>query len=106
MPSLNLILAAVWLSLGVGVLAATYAGHDLRWYIRLGKTEVSVAWLAFALAGYNVVRWWLGRRRRATQRIEREVERRREFARQFRAAAPEEPPNPDFNFTEPPPPPA
>jgi hypothetical protein len=99
--SINLILAAVWLTLAAAIFSATAAGANPEWFtIRFGGTKASVAWLALALAGFNLVRWWLGRRYRAAQRIAREAERRREYAQQVRAASPPEPPNPDFQFKD------
>ena len=93
----HLIMAAVWLVLGVAILVADPPNLRLT---RFGL-DISTGWVAFLFAAYDGVRWWSLRaayqRRRAAEERERPHPERR-------PAEPERERNPDFIFDEPPPP--
>ena len=95
-------LAALWLILGVSLLIYDHSDPGGGGSVRIGDTNVSLGWLALALAGYNVARW-LGRwksRQAETQRTDSKC--RAELARrdrEFRESGRERDPN--FMFDEP-----
>jgi hypothetical protein len=109
MRSINLILALFWLMLGVLLLLDPYVGAkaDPGWFIRIGKSQVPVGWLCLLLALYNSVRWWMTRHSRAARWRQREVARREELKRRLRSSKDvEKAVDPNFQFTDQPPPPA
>jgi hypothetical protein len=101
--NLNLILAVVWVVVGVAwvVWDAASGGPDPNWR---GPFGLSPGWVMFLLAGYNVVRWLL-RPRRGPRRDE--LHEALEARRRPRGERPEPPgpPDPNFVFTDEPPPP-
>jgi hypothetical protein len=105
---MNLFLALAWLLLGVAVLAWQAITGDARWYLPAGGFRISYAWFMFLFTLYNLARWRTTRasRLRRQQQRERQVAlavRRRDALWRDRPA-PQEPPNPDFDFSEKPPP--
>jgi hypothetical protein len=101
---MNLILAILWLLGGIAVLAYEHFTGDVRWRIR--GTDLSIGWLLLVLAGYNLARWWSLR----SYRVEQQARALQRAQAKFLRAAPrerrDEPPDPNFNFTDEPPPPA
>lgn len=88
---MNLFLAIFWLVIGFGLLAWEWfiVGQP---FLTVRGTGISLGWFALALAGYNLLRWWLGRiHQRDRQSAEGFADRRRR--RVF------EDPNPDFDFS-------
>jgi hypothetical protein len=91
---MNLFLAAVWLTLGIGILMLP----DNAPLIDAEKRPWAGG-AALMLAGYNVVRWWLLRsQQKAIEELRRMQQRERLRERPTRH---DEPPNPDFDFSEP-----
>ena len=99
--NLNLILAVVWFVVGVGWWATTRAQGDVLPVIHIGGVSFSPAWLALALCGYNIIRWWLRPRRRVENSLAAALEARRR--RHSLESQPKQPTDPQFNFTEIPP---
>ncbi len=99
---LYLILALVWLTCGVGILAYQATTGDQRLTLHLGGASFSSGWLMLVLSGYNLLRWWT-RRPSAPLRSTSPLAARRQRARRNE----EEPrePDPNFIFTDEPPPP-
>jgi len=100
----NLFLAGIWLVLGLGLILYDQAQPGRGATFKIGDTNVSLGWLALALAGYNVIRWWARRMTRQARQQHESTERRRELARrdrEFRESGRE--PDPNFQFDEPPP---
>jgi hypothetical protein len=103
----SLILALFWLLLGIAVLVRQFVFDDPGWYLPVGDHRFSWAWVMLLLFGYNVVRWWSVR----TSQLQRRRLQAESAIRQSRAGGdqrrtPPEPVNPEFQFTnEPPPPP-
>lgn len=106
---MNLILALVWLVVGVGILAWQYLAPDdpraLRLIIHIGDIPpFSAGWVALLLAAYNVVRWWLRRMYLEQVRTLRaaEEEWRQKWRPRERTERPETP-DPNFDFSNQPP---
>ena len=74
LKSLNLILAAIWLALGLGLLALAWSEPQApgTWEYR----ELP-GLLALAMALYNVIRWWSIRRRAGPPQTPWSMSRRR-----------------------------
>jgi hypothetical protein len=99
---MNLILALVWLLGALGVFGYEYYTGGKVAIIR--GTDLSIGWLLLALAAYNLARWWSTRSWRADQRALQMSQ-----ANRYRAVHHEhrdQPPDPNFNFTDQPSPPA
>jgi hypothetical protein len=92
------LLAIAWLVGGVALIIYDNYIGDSKWLI----AGVSPGWLMLAFAAYNLVRWW----GQHMKQVSREAERRAWAARQppvRRSAERQEPPDPNFIFTEEPP---
>ena len=90
---MHLFLAACWLLVAGTFLAAPLLvppGSPLQFD---GATRVPAAGFALLLCAYNVTRWYLARARRRAVQAER--------ARPRHAPQRDEPPNPDFDFSDP-----
>jgi hypothetical protein len=99
----NLFLAGIWTALGVGLLIYHAVQPNNAMAFRFGDTNVSLGWVALALAVYNLLRWWGRRASYSARQQQEEFQRRREVARrdrEFRASGQE--PDPNFIFDEPP----
>ena len=97
----NLLLAVVWLA--VGVLLLVWQWYDPNAPSRsILNTGISWGWLALLLALYNLVRWWAGRSAAAERRLEAEARAR--YHREHHPRPVQEP-DPTFDFSKPPPPP-
>jgi hypothetical protein len=96
--TVNLIACAFWLI----VAAVIFATGDPRFVLHLGGVQLSSGWLALVLALYNVARWWSLRSYRRQRQEEQEALARRFRRRDEELPRPEQPPDPNFNFTEPP----
>ena len=99
---MNLILALLWLTGAFGVFAYEY--HTGSLVFRIRGTNLSIGWLLLALGAYNLARWWSTRSYRADQR-ELHVAQSNRY-RAVHHERREQPPDPNFNFTDEPPPPA
>jgi hypothetical protein len=55
---LYLILALVWLTCGVGILAYQAATGDQHLSLHLAGATFSSGWLMLVLSAYNLLRWW------------------------------------------------
>jgi hypothetical protein len=97
---LYLILALVWLTCGVGILVYQAASGDQHLSLHLAGATFSSGWLMLVLSAYNLLRWWT-RRPSPPLRGTSPLAARRQRAR--RAEEPSEP-DPNFNFTDDPPP--
>ena len=96
--NLYLFMAVFWLVLGLAlVIVPGVNPKALPWAMLGGR--ISVGWLALVLALYNVLRWWL--LRSAAQRRAREEDR--QPVRSALSASPPPAPDPNFQFTDPPP---
>jgi hypothetical protein len=82
---LKLFIALLWLVLGLGLIFIP--GFD-AWRIR--GTDLSIGWFAIALAGYNLLRWWLWQREQRPRHFHDDEES---------PGAPREY-NPEFDFSD------
>jgi hypothetical protein len=102
---MNLFLAFVWLLLAALVFARQQLGGDPHWYLPVGGVQVSYGWLALALTAYNLVRWGSLRAARARQREWQLAQGKRAAqGRWDERREPAGPPDPNFVFTDEPPP--
>jgi hypothetical protein len=96
---IHLLLALIWLLGGTALLAYQYFTGDKVLYIR--GTNLSLGWLLLVLALYNVLRWWQVR----SYLMQRREEMLFETQRRLRTSTPPpREPDPNFNFTDEPPP--
>jgi hypothetical protein len=91
--NVNLFLAAMWTVIGVGVFLWPEAGADGSLGIDPSK-RMWVVGFCVLLVGYNITRWRLTTMRR------RSDEQARQSATRLRRPSREEPPNPDFDFSD------
>jgi hypothetical protein len=102
---MNLFLAIVWLVLAV--VLSTYEAingpSSLR--IRWGGVDLSLAWVMLLLALYNIARWYSLRMVRNEQRALYEALRQRLLQQRHASGEPGREPDPNFRFTDEPPPP-
>jgi hypothetical protein len=91
----HLIMAFVWLVLGVAILSTD--PPDL--HFRFGGLDFSAGWVALVFAAYDAVRWWSLRSAALRRCAAEELERHRPPRR---AGEPEPERNSDFIFDEPP----
>jgi hypothetical protein len=96
---LYLILALVWLTCGVGILAYQASSGDQRLTLHLGGASFSSGWLMLVLSAYNLLRWWTRRPSPPVRGASPMAARRQRLRRD------DEPrePDPNFNFTVDPP---
>ena len=99
MPLINLILAGLWIVIGLAFLApgSVLPGQP----VLLPGTKLPLGWVALFLGAYNVVRWWMQRSYRRRQREMNEAYARL-HRRRVQPQAPTEP-DPNFQFTDEPP---
>jgi hypothetical protein len=95
---MNLILALLWLLGGIAVLAYDASVPGARPGAWGGR--FSIGWLMLLMSLYNVVRWWVLRASRASRRPAPVPPYRRN-----RPPERDEPPDPNFDFTDSGPPP-
>jgi len=101
----NLILGLAWLAAGVALIVWDATAGGPAPYLR-GPNNLSLGWVMLLLAGYNLLRWYAGRRRGPRRDPVHEMLEARRRARRERPEPPG-PPDPNFIFTdEPSPPPA
>jgi hypothetical protein len=91
--NLNLFLAGMWIAAGIGIMIWPDVGQDAVLRVE-PERRFLIGGFALVLAGYNLVRWRLARLR---ARAEHEARQRSPVRRYPR----EEPPNPDFDFSDP-----
>ncbi len=99
---MNFFLALLWLIAAIVLLAYEHYLGDTRFRFRMGNISFSAAWLMLLLTLYNFARWWSDRSYRAERRAERV--RRENLEWRSRFPEPAGPPDPNFNFTDGPPP--
>jgi hypothetical protein len=87
---LHLLMAACWLILGAFLLVWQWSNPNASSYI--GGTGIPLGWFGIAMAGYNLLRWWLGRRFKGSRRYAPKAN----TGEQIKTSPP---PDPDFNFT-------
>jgi hypothetical protein len=103
---MNFLLALIWLALGTALITWHASTGDPRWTFPFRGTPVSVGWVAIALSFYNLVRAWSIRSYQAEERARRIAEASRSRDVRWRERHPsDEPPDPNFDFTDEPPPP-
>jgi hypothetical protein len=94
----HLLMAACWLILGLFLLVWQWSNPDASAYIR--GTGIPLGWFGIAMAVYNLLRWWLGRRSQKPAFPAPEGSRRYPQKANARGQArTSPPPDPDFNFT-------
>lgn len=91
--NLNLFLAGLWAIVGVGILMLPLK-DDAGFLAITRDNRVLIGGFALVLACYNVLRWRFTRIRR---QLDQEAQSYRPTVRPHRH---EEPPNPDFDFTD------
>ncbi len=101
---MNLFLALFWLVCAAVLLAYEQFIGRAPFRIRLGGYSFSYAWLMLALVLYNLKRWRSHRTYRAMQRAAEIAHANQEWKKRLHSAAPTGPPDPNFNFTDEPPP--
>lgn len=98
---MNFFLALFWLLLGVSLLVWQALTGDPRARLPVPDCPISYGWFMLVLSAYNLWRWRRERRWRIRQQERREQERvAQAMRRHIRQAEAEEPPNPDFRFTD------
>ena len=97
---LNPLLGVIWLTIGVAVLLTDWRRGIPTFYFTIFGTPISLGWLALALAGYNVIRWWSVRSWLARKNAMEDADtwRRQRHARSERR--PPQEPDPNFIFTD------
>jgi transposase len=102
---MHFFLALFWLVLGMGVLVWHARTGDPRGRLPFREYPISYGWFMLVLSLYNLVRWRRDRLWKLRQREVREQERIALAARRpgRHRTEVQEPPNPDFNFTDEPP---
>jgi len=95
---LYLLGAIVWFAIAGLVFAWQWLHPEFR-LLEIGETRISFGWFALLLACYNLVRWWSRRSVKARQPVNDPLQhqRRRGDGETHR---PEQPPNPDFDFSK------
>lgn len=94
---LNLIMAVCWLVVGGTFLIWHWLDPQAPLgYIR--GTNISIGWIGIGLAIYNVVRWYS--QRSAVSAREAQLAESLRRSREERRVRHEEPPDPNFNFSE------
>jgi hypothetical protein len=103
--NISLCLAVFWLLTGtVLALQPWYAPE--RPIPTIPRTELPLSWLAFAFAVYNVIRWRMAKKANAQRRELEEARRLLEESRRASRSRLYQEPDPNFDFTHPPPPPS
>jgi hypothetical protein len=90
MASLSIILGSLWLILAAVAFIMPYIQPQGSPWTFPG-TQISIGWVALFLFGYNMAHWWGNRQRAAKRDTPRSSTPQR---------IPEEPANPDFDFSE------
>lgn len=93
----NLVLACLWLAAGIGVLVYEAVTGKLTY--RVLDTNISIGWLILLLALYNLARWWSVRSSEASRRAAWQMESMRHRSRADERRR-DEPPDPNFQFTD------
>jgi hypothetical protein len=101
MDGMSGFLALIWLVCGLGVLTYQAASGDTRLSLHILGTSVSSGWVMLVMAGYNFLRWWS---RRPMSRTPRYTVRDRDRRHRRRHDDETRERNPDFIFTDDPPP--
>jgi hypothetical protein len=96
--NLNLILASLWLTLGAALLYVQWSNPQAPMRVPIAGLDVSLGWVAVALGVYNILRW--GLQAAVTRRPAAPAEPHR------RRSAPVQEPDPTFDFSRDPEPPA
>src|SRR5262245_19461612 len=91
---INLFLAFFWVAAAIVLFILNQMG-------KLGESRIPWEGAALVLALYNLVRWWSMRVAAAQRRQDAEMPRRPSFSR---AGDQQSAPDPNFVFTDPPPP--
>jgi hypothetical protein len=103
---MNLILAIIWLLLGITVLVWQTVTGDDNWALPLGNYRFSYGWLMLLFVVYNLRRWWTVRATQLQRRhLQMELATRQRNTRWNDRQKPQDPPDPEFQFTDEPPPP-
>jgi hypothetical protein len=98
---MNFILAILWLIGGVALFIYQHLTGDRRLHIL--NLDLSLGWIMLAFSLYNFARWFSLRSGRASRdAFQQSVAERHRAA--YRRQRREEPPDPNFNFTDEPPP--
>lgn len=100
--SVKLFMAFTWL-LVAGCIFYFDWMHKDRPGLTIWETGVSIGWVALFLGFYNLAWWWVSRFREKQRLALREAEARRECEVRSQSRPPQEL-NPDFDFTDEPPP--
>jgi len=103
---MNLFLALFWLICAALLLAYEHFVGSTRFRLHVQGYSFSYAWFMLVLVLYNLKRWLYERNFRAKQRQRDLARARSEWDRRHRSTAPLCPPDPNFNFTNEPPPPS
>jgi hypothetical protein len=101
--SLNLIACGFWLLIAAAIFITGLATG--KWYLNVHLGDFppfSSGWLALLLALYNLARWWSIRSYRRQRLAEQDALAKRFHRHRDERREPEQPPDPNFNFTEPP----
>jgi len=93
----KLVLAALWLVPGVGLLAwGGWTGRSIA-VLPLGTVRIPLSWIFLVFGGFNLLRWWAAR----TTRVSADRwDRFRDRPRRRGGDAAE--PDPNFRFDDPP----
>jgi hypothetical protein len=97
-----LILALIWLLFAAAMFVLSYIQPDAP-YLHIGGSGVPVALIGVCFFVYNLLRWRAERTAAQRRRMLREPLGRRRYHHE-REPRREQPPDPNFNFTDQPPP--
>jgi hypothetical protein len=97
---MNLILALVWLLLGVTVLVWQALSGNPGLSLPVGSFRLSYGWLMLLFAAYRLSRWWAVRNGRARRRVQPGSMLRRPGRRWDEERTPHEAPDPNLNFAD------
>jgi hypothetical protein len=100
---MNLFLALFWLVCAVVLFAYERFVNGERFVFEIGPFRIPGVWLMLALTVYNLVRWVAYRSYQLKRRAEEIARAQEEWERRRQRAAPPQPLDPNFNFTDEPP---
>jgi hypothetical protein len=103
---MNLFLALFWLSCAVMLVVYEQSVGPTRFRLWVGRHSFSYAWLMFLLVLYNLHRWQWMRSYRAKQRADEIARANEKWQQRRHSTDPTKTPDPNFNFTDEPPPPS
>jgi len=88
----------VWFAIAGLTFFWQWAHPEFR-FLEIGETRISIGWFALLLGCYNMVRWW-SRRSDRLRELQKTALRHHRRGGDGETQRPEQPPNPDFDFSQ------